>query len=58
MSRRWSDASPRDHYGRVDTNDCSVDPRIVGQRVAVSADLHWVRVLDAGQLVADHDRCW
>ena len=43
---------------RVDTNDYSVDPRMVGRRVEVSADLHSVRVFAAGQLVADHDRCW
>lgn len=49
---------PRDHYVRVDTNDYSVDPRMVGRRVEVHADLHTVRVFAAGQLVADHARCW
>ena len=48
----------RDHYVRVDTNDYSVDPRMVGRRVEVRADLHRVQVLAAGQLVAEHDRCW
>lgn len=49
---------PKDHYVRVDTNDYSVDPRMVGRRVEVSADLRSVRVFAAGALVADHDRCW
>ena len=49
---------PKDHYVRLDTNDYSVDPRMVGRRVEVAADLQSVRVFAAGQLVADHDRCW
>lgn len=49
---------PKDHYVRVDTNDYSVDPRMVGRRVEVSADLDRVQVFAAGRLVADHDRCW
>ena len=49
---------PKDHYVRLDTNDYSVDPRMVGRRVEVAADLQSVRVFAAGQLGADHDRCW
>jgi transposase len=49
---------PRDHYVRVDANDYSVDPAVVGRRVEVIADLEQVRVLCAGRLVARHDRCW
>jgi transposase len=49
---------PRDHYVRVDANDYSVDPAVVGRRVEVMADLEQVRVLCAGRLVARHERCW
>jgi transposase len=49
---------PRDHYVRVDANDYSVDPAVVGRRVEVEADLEQVRVSCAGRLVADHPRCW
>lgn len=49
---------PRDHYVRMGTNDYSVDPRMVGRRVEVRADLDRVRVFCAGALVADHARCW
>src|SRR5262249_6221801 len=49
---------PRDHYVRVDANDYSVDPTVVGRRVEVLADLEQVRVLCGGRLVARHDRCW
>jgi transposase len=49
---------PRDHYVRVDANDYSVDPSMVGRRVEVVADLERVRVWSGGQLVADHERCW
>ena len=49
---------PRDHYVRVDANDYSVDPGVVGRRVEVVADLDQVRVFCAGRLVAVHERCW
>jgi transposase len=49
---------PRDHYVRVDTNDYSVDPAVIGRRVRVQADLQWVRVLVGDRLVAEHRRCW
>jgi len=49
---------PRDHYVRVDANDYSVHPSVVGRWVSVSADLERVRVHCAGRLVADHPRCW
>lgn len=49
---------PRDHYVRLDSNDYSVHPGVVGRRVEVSADLHRVRVHCEGRLVADHPRCW
>jgi transposase len=49
---------PRDHYVRLDANDYSVDPSVIGRRVEVSADLERVRVHCDGRLVADHPRCW
>jgi len=49
---------PRDHYVRLDANDYSEDPAVVGRRVEVRADLDRVRVVCDGRLVADHDRCW
>jgi transposase len=48
----------RDYYVRLDTNDYSVDPSVIGQLVDVTADLHRVRVRAAGRLVADHPRAW
>lgn len=49
---------PRDHYVRLDSNDYSVHPQVIGRRVEVGADLQRVRVFCDGQLVADHDRVW
>jgi transposase len=49
---------PRDHYVRLDSNDYSVHPAVVGRRVEVAADLDRVRVWCDGRLVADHLRCW
>jgi transposase len=48
----------RDYYVRVDTNDYSVDPRAIGARVDVAADLDTVRVRHGGRLVAEHPRRW
>jgi transposase len=48
----------RDHYVRLDANDYSVHPAVIGRRVEVIADLARVRVLCEGKLVADHDRLW
>jgi transposase len=49
---------PRDHYIRLDSNDYSVHPAVIGRRVEVVADLHRVRALCEGRLVADHERIW
>lgn len=48
----------RDYYVRVDTSDYSVDPRAIGARVDVAADLEVVRVRHGGRLVAEHPRRW
>jgi hypothetical protein len=43
---------------RLDANDYSVHPAVVGRRVEVAADLERVQVWSDGRLVADHGRCW
>ena len=48
----------RDYYVRLDTNDYSVDPTVIGRMVDVSADLERVRVRADGRIVADHARVW
>src|SRR5271166_6224977 len=49
---------PRDYYVRLDGNDYSVDPAVIGRRVEVTADLCRVRVTCDGQIAADHERIW
>jgi transposase len=48
----------RDHYVRLDSNDYSVHPAVIGRRIEVTADLARVRVFCDGRLVADHERLW
>lgn len=48
----------RDHYVRVDSNDYSVHPSVIGRKVAIRAELETVRVHCDGLLVADHQRSW
>jgi transposase len=48
----------RDHYIRLDSNDYSVHPAVVGRRIEIIADLQRVRVLCEGRVVADHHRVW
>ena len=55
---RASTRLARDHYIRLDSNDYSVHPSVIGRRIEVSADLHRVRALCDGRLVADHERLW
>jgi transposase len=49
---------PRDHYLRLDANDYSVHPAVIGRRVEVAADMDRVRVFSDGRAVADHERVW
>jgi transposase len=49
---------PRDHYVRLDGNDYSVHPAVIGRRIEVVADLGRVRAFCAGRQVADHERIW
>ena len=55
---RGSTRLARDHYVRLDGNDYSVHPGVIGRRVEIAADLERVRVRCDGQLVADHARVW
>jgi len=48
----------RDYYVRLDANDYSIDPHAIGRFVDVHADLHQVTATCAGQVVAQHARCW
>jgi transposase len=48
----------RDHYVRLDANDYSVHPSVIGRKVTVSADLNVVRVHCDSVLAASHQRCW
>ena len=49
---------PRDYYVRLDGNDYSVHPGVIGRRVEVVADLDRVRAWCEGRVVADHERAW
>jgi transposase len=55
---RSSTRLARDHYIRLDSNDYSVHPAVIGRRIEVVADLARVRALCDGKLVADHERVW
>ena len=55
---RSSSRLPRDHYVRLDSNDYSVDPTVIGRRIEVIADLDRVRAFCDGRQVADHERVW
>jgi transposase len=48
----------RDHYIRLDSNDYSVHPAVIGRRIQVTAGLQRVTVACEGRLVADHERIW
>ena len=48
----------RDYYVRVDTNDYSVDPHVIGRFVDVTASPTRVVATCDQIVVADHARCW
>ena len=48
----------RDYYVRVDGCDYSVDPRVIGRFVEITASATQVQVRCAGRVVAAHPRCW
>jgi transposase len=55
---RMSLRLPRDYYVRLDSNDYSVDPAVIGRRIEVVAGLERVRAFCGGKLAADHERIW
>jgi hypothetical protein len=57
--RRWVLRVPADPHVRVDTNDYSLDPRLVGRRVELRVTERELLAvaLDTGELAARHDRC-
>ena len=55
--RSWTRLA-RDHYIRLDSNDYSVHPAVIGRRIEISAGLDRVRVTCDGKTVADHERIW
>jgi transposase len=55
---RSSARLPRDYYVRIDSNDYSVCPEVIGRRIEVVTDLDRVRAFCDGRLVADHARVW
>jgi hypothetical protein len=48
----------RDYYVRIDGNDYSVDPTLIGHLVDVEASPTQVAVVHDGRDVAVHQRCW
>ncbi|OKH76764.1 MULTISPECIES: IS21 family transposase [Mycobacteriaceae] len=48
----------RDHYIRLDSNDYSVHPAVIGRRIEVLAELDRVQVFCGGKTVAEHERVW
>jgi transposase len=55
---RTSTRLARDHYVRLDSNDYSIHPGVIGRRIEVVADLARVQALCDGRVVADHERAW
>jgi transposase len=55
---RGSTRLARDHYVRLDSNDYSVHPAVIGRRIEIIADLDRVRAVCDGKIVADHERIW
>ena len=57
-SRRWVMRVPPDPHLRVDTNDYSLDPALVGRRVEVRIDQRSVMAvaLDTGEIACQHAR--
>jgi transposase len=55
---RFSARLARDHYIRLDSNDYSVHPAVIGRRIEVIAGLDRVAVWCGGRAVAGHQRSW
>jgi transposase len=55
---RQSARLARDYYIRLDSNDYSVHPSVIGRRIEVTAGLDRVTVACDGKTVASHERIW
>lgn len=55
---RTSTRLARDHYVRIDSNDYSIHPAVIGRRIELIVDLDRVTAFCDGRLVADHERAW
>jgi transposase len=55
---RQSARLARDHYIRLDANDYSVHPAVIGRRIEITAGPAWVQVRCEGRVVASHERIW
>jgi hypothetical protein len=60
VERRWVTRVPADPHVRVDTNDYSLDPRLVGRRIELRVPQRQVRAvaLDTDELACRHERCF
>jgi hypothetical protein len=58
VDRRWMTRVPPDPNVRLDTNDYSLDPHLVGRRVEVRVPQRQVTAvaLDTGELAYSHER--
>jgi transposase len=59
-ARRWVTRVAPDPHLRVDTNDYSLDPGLVGRRIEVSVDQRHITAiaLDTGEIACRHPRCF
>jgi transposase len=59
-TRRWVIRVPPDPHLRVDSNDYSLDPALVGRRVEITVDQRQVTAiaLDTGELACRHQRSY
>ena len=55
---RASTRLARDYYVRIDSNDYSVHPAVIGRRIELIVNLDRVKALCDGRVVADHQRAW
>jgi transposase len=59
-ARRWVTRVAPDPHLRVDTNDYSLDPGLVGRRIEVQVDQRHITAvaLDTGEIACRHQRCF
>jgi transposase len=55
---RASTRLARDYYVRIDSNDYSIHPAVIGRRIELIVNLRRVKALCDGRVVADHERAW